>query len=204
MIRIRNIVHCTANNHVISVEQSSYLMGSKKAGEVAETSVLVMDETTYVADAAREMRRRGVSSVIVSKGASKEPVGIVTERDILYRLVAEHRSPFKVVLKDVMSSPLVVIDEAAPIKDAIVLLRKSEFRRLPVTKGGKVMGLLTLELIVGDSQKSAIELIDIGRSTDQVVCPYCGSKFDDKEILSKHIDRLHLGSGLLEGDLRQW
>ena len=35
-------------------------------------------------------------------------------------------------------------------------------------------------------------------------CPYCNSGFRDKEELSKHIDRIHLGSGLLEGDARKW
>ena len=42
-------------------------------------------------------------------------------------------------------------------------------------------------------------------STDgQVSCPYCESKFKDKNELSKHIDRIHSDSGLLEGDKRQW
>ena len=39
---------------------------------------------------------------------------------------------------------------------------------------------------------------------DSVSCPYCASKFDTKEELSKHIDRIHHGSGLLEGDSRKW
>ncbi|HEX2472763.1 MAG TPA: hypothetical protein VFZ67_00650 [Nitrososphaera sp.] len=39
---------------------------------------------------------------------------------------------------------------------------------------------------------------------DSVSCPYCGSKFDSNEELSKHIDRIHHGSGLLEGDTRKW
>ncbi|MBI2936756.1 MAG: C2H2-type zinc finger protein [Thaumarchaeota archaeon] len=38
----------------------------------------------------------------------------------------------------------------------------------------------------------------------QFVCPYCGSAFKSKALLSKHIDRIHTGSGLLEGDTRQW
>ncbi len=85
----------------------------KKAGDVVERDVLVMDESTCIADAARAMRQKGVSSVLVSRTAAEEPEGIITERDILYRLVAEHRSPFKTVLKEIMSSPLVVIDESA-------------------------------------------------------------------------------------------
>jgi uncharacterized CHY-type Zn-finger protein len=41
-------------------------------------------------------------------------------------------------------------------------------------------------------------------SSSLVECPYCQSKFKDKADLSKHIDRIHTGSGLLEGDRRKW
>lgn len=178
----------------------------KKAGDIVERDVLVMDESVCVADAARAMRQKGVSSVLVSRTAGMEPVGIVTERDILYRVVAEHRSPFKTVLKGVMSSPLIVIDESTLVKDAIMLMRKNGIRRMPVTKEGKVTGMLTLKSVIGDSHEKRIELIDVElpAAISKVACPYCGSKFENKEDLSKHVDRLHLGSGLLEGDMRQW
>ena len=39
---------------------------------------------------------------------------------------------------------------------------------------------------------------------EHFVCPYCGSTFKTAELLSKHIDRVHLGSGLLEGDVRKY
>lgn len=42
------------------------------------------------------------------------------------------------------------------------------------------------------------------KSSPLVECPYCQSKFKDKADLSKHIDRIHTGSGLLEGDRRKW
>jgi signal-transduction protein with cAMP-binding, CBS, and nucleotidyltransferase domain len=176
----------------------------KKAGDIAERDVLVMDESTCIADAARAMRQKGVSSVLVSRTANIEPVGIITERDILYRLVAEHRSPFKTVLKEIMSTPLIVIEESTLVKDAIALMRKNGIRRMPVTKEGKIVGMLTLKSVVGDSREKSIELIEVEQRAGKFACPYCGSKFDSKDDLSKHIDRLHLGSGLLEGDLRQW
>jgi signal-transduction protein with cAMP-binding, CBS, and nucleotidyltransferase domain len=178
----------------------------KNAADVAETDIVVLDELVCVADAARAMREKGVSSVLVSRTVDMQPVGIVTERDILYRVVAEHRGPFKTALKEVMSSPLVTIDESAPVKEAVVLMRKNGIRRMPVTKEGKITGMLTLKSIVGDSREKSIELIDVElpAAISKLACPYCGSKFDNKDDLSKHIDRLHLGSGLLEGDLRQW
>jgi signal-transduction protein with cAMP-binding, CBS, and nucleotidyltransferase domain len=136
------------------------------------------------------------------KGTSPDQtVGIVTEKDILYRVVAEHRSPFKTILREIMSWPLITIDESAQIKDAVILMRANGIRRLPTTPQGKVMGMLTLKSIIGNSDDRSVELADVELST-QVRCPYCQSKFENKEDLSKHVDRLHLGSGLLEGD--QW
>jgi len=86
-------------------------------------------------------------------------------------------------------------------------MRKNAIRRVPVLKQGRVTGLLTLKSIVGNNHKENIELAEVELHTtveSKVMCPYCQSQFSNKEELSKHIDRLHLGSGLLEGDLRQW
>jgi hypothetical protein len=44
----------------------------------------------------------------------------------------------------------------------------------------------------------------MSREENTVSCPYCASKFSNNEELSKHIDRIHHGSGLLEGDTRKW
>jgi len=178
----------------------------KKAADVAETNIVIMDEEVCIADAARAMRKKGVSSVLVSRTLDMQPVGIVTERDILYRVVAEHRGPFKTPLKSVMSSPLVTIDGSALVKDAVILMRKNGIRRLPVTNGGKILGMLTLKSIIGDSHERRIELIDLDlpAAKSNAACPYCGSEFASNQDLSKHIDRLHLGSGLLEGDLCKW
>jgi CBS-domain-containing membrane protein len=105
-----------------------------------------------------------------------------------------------------MSSPLITIDESVSVKDAIVLMRKNGIRRMPVTKNGEIVGLLTLRSIIGNSREKNIELAEIEPpgAKNTIACPYCQSKFENKEDLSKHMDRLHLGSGLLEGDLRQW
>lgn len=177
----------------------------KKASDIAEPDVLVMEESAFVADAASMMQKRDVSTVLVGSGTAP-PIGIVTERDVLYRVVAEHRSPYKTTLKDVMSSPVVTVDESTPVREAIALMREKGIRRLPVTRGGSITGMLTLRSIIGNSPKKNIELIEVElpAAFSKIACPYCGSKFESKDDLSKHIDRIHLGPGLLEGDLRKW
>jgi CBS domain-containing protein len=181
--------------------QASYL--DRKAVDIAEKDVVMLEESTSVAEAVKTMRRKGVSSVFV--GRRNSLVGIVTERDILYRVVAESRGPFKTVLKDIMSSPLVSIDEQATVKQAVSIMRQKGIRRLPIISKGQARGIVTLRSVVGNIPSQSIDLaeVDVPADEAEVSCPYCGSHFEDKGDLSKHIDRLHIGSGLLEGDMRQ-
>lgn len=183
--------------------QADYL--DRKVAEVVEDFV-VLDELTTIAEAAKAMREKDVSSVFVGRKGSKNPVGIVTERDILYRVVAENKGPFKVTLKDVMSSPLVTVDENATVRDAITTMRNKGIRRIAMTRKGEVAGTVTLKSVVGNIPSRQVELatVELPAGDGRVACPYCGSRFEGKDELSKHIDRLHLGSGLLEGDLRRW
>ena len=186
---------------VMVMMQDDYL--DRAVADIAERNVAVLDETVLVAEAVKTMRQKGVSSVFVSRRSSL--VGVVTERDILYRVVAEKRGSFKAALKDVMSSPLFSIDGLTSVKQAMSVMRQKGIRRLPIISKGRVAGVVTLKSIIGNIPDQSIELAELEASAEkaEVSCPYCGSHFEGKEDLSKHIDRLHIGSGLLEGDMRQ-
>lgn len=195
---------------------------SEKVGNLVERDFLSLDENTKVSDAAKLMKDKGFSFVFVTRKSLESTIGIVTERDILYRVVAENQSPFKTTLKEIMSSPLITIDEESTIANAISLMRSKHIRRLAVKKklsdqqasNDAISGVITLMSIVGNNPNQTIELaeVELPISSNSVspprkimiICPYCQSKFEDKDQLSKHIDRIHLGSGLLEGDLRKW
>jgi CBS domain-containing protein len=181
--------------------QDEYL--DRAVADIAEKNVAVLDESVFVAEAVKTMRHKGVSSIFVSRKNSL--VGVVTERDILYRVVAQNREPFKTLLKDVMSSPLISIDGQTSVKQAMSMMRQKGIRRLPIINKGQAEGVVTLKSIIGNIPNQSIELAELEASAEkgEVSCPYCGSHFEGKEDLSKHIDRLHIGSGLLEGDLRQ-
>jgi len=201
---------------------------SQKAGDVVERDFATLYEDANVVDATRLMNSKNTSSIIVRLRNSEEPIGIVTDKDILYRVVAESKDPSKVTLKEIMSSPLHTVGKDVVVKDAVSIMRNKGIRRLVVTNKNKsaesdlssptkdngkisVLGVLTLMSIVGESSDQSISLADIDISDNiieskniVIVCPYCGSKFDNKTDLSKHIDRIHIGSGLLEGDTRRW
>lgn len=169
---------------------------------------VVLDQSTSIIDAAKTMQTRGVSSVLVKDSRSGAIIGIVTERDILYRVVAEAKGIFKVSIGRIMSSPLVTIGTHTTSMDAVIIMRKRGLRRLPVIDDGKTVGVVTLMSLVGNMPSRNIDLAELEISTSlpsvSIRCPYCQSGFNDKLELSSHIDRIHLGSGLLEGNLSNW
>ena len=187
--------------------------------DLIQTELVTLREDSIVYDAVRTMKDKGISSILVRSVSSsaESPIitGIVTERDILYRVIGENKGPYKTILRDVMSSPLVTIDEGSSVTEAISLMRRLKIRRLLVIRREKTkevqLGLVTLMSIIGNVTTESLDLAEIespspGKAVEKVVaivCPYCESKFENKADLSKHIDRIHVGSGLLEGDLRQ-
>jgi CBS domain-containing protein len=127
--------------------------GNLKAGKVADKTFVSLDENTLVADTAKTMYERKECTIIVTRNdpetRSRIPVGIITERDIIYRIVAQNRGPFKVMLKDVMSTPLVTIDSEASAEQALSVMKENDISRLPiVNKKGIIIGLLTMKMLV--------------------------------------------------------
>jgi len=71
-------------------------------------------------------------------------VGIITERDILKRVVAEAKDPEKTKVKDVMSKPLIVVEPEMDLEEAAKLMFKMKIKKLPVVDSGRLAGLVTL------------------------------------------------------------
>jgi CBS domain-containing protein len=78
------------------------------------------------------------------------PVGIITERDIIFRVVAQNRGPFKVTLRDIMSAPIITIDEDKSVEEAMALLNKHKINRLPVVHDSSIIGIVTTGTIVSN------------------------------------------------------
>jgi hypothetical protein len=121
-----------------------------------------------------------------------------------------------------MSSPVLTIHPSATVADALAKMNKHTVRQLVITFRNSVMGMATRERIFEDIYKASLSSATLAMTGTPVCivnpkavtvvkealqskfpCPYCGSPFDDKEVLSKHIDRIHGGSGVLEGDVRR-
>ena len=227
---------------------------NQRLGDIIQRDYISLDDDTIIADAVKVMKEKGISSVFVKASSSSSKIvqenndkqsnhlnpiiGIVTERDILYRVVGQNKGPYKATLRDVMSSPIITIEEDALVKDAISLMRSKHIRRLLVVEKKAVaniqdqkigheredhsfvgkpyasvpIGIVSLMTMVGNFTRESFDLAEIespipGNAITtalNIICPYCESTFQNKNELSAHIDRIHLGSGLLEGDRSKW
>jgi signal-transduction protein with cAMP-binding, CBS, and nucleotidyltransferase domain len=176
--------------------------------EMMEHNLVMLEDSVSINEAARAMEENGVTSILVRDSENGTVTGIVTERDIIYRAVAKSLGMYKVKIKKIMSTPLITVDKHTPCIEAIKIMREKGLRRLPILDQGNIIGSITLMSLVGNVPESSIDLVELEKPQTSeapiLTCPYCESKFSDKTELSKHIDRIHLGSGLLEGDLRKW
>jgi CBS domain-containing protein len=114
-----------------------------KAENVMTTEVAVMNESESVKKAVDVMAQEGVNAVIVT--VEGKAVGIVTERDILKRIVAEDKDARKTKLKRIMSSPLVTIEPSTDLEEAARLMFEKKMKNLPVVHENRLIGLINLQ-----------------------------------------------------------
>ena len=103
-------------------------------------TIYCLPEDESIVKTAQIMKTHNVGSVLVKRG--DEIVGILTERDILNRVAAENLDPAKVMLRNVMTTPLITIDSKASVREALEMMMLHNFRRLPVVEEGKIIGIL--------------------------------------------------------------
>jgi len=163
-----------------------------------DTTMSIQESNQNVSDSVKKMETAGIDSILVRDAG--EIKGIVTYRDVLFDVVSKGKDPTKVKLKEIMHSPLLSIQKSAKIRDAISLMTKNNVRRLVVFDDTVPIGVISQKVLVGNIAKHAIALPELEMPT-QIRCPYCSSSFDDKFALSKHIDNIHIGRGLFDGNL---
>lgn len=120
--------------------------------DLIENELVTLPEDAVIADAVKVMKDGGISSILVRSlsSSAENPLitGIVTERDILYRVIGGNKGPYKTVLNEVMSSPVVTIEKGSSVNEALSLMRNKKIRRLLVIQRENTkdatLGLVTL------------------------------------------------------------
>ena len=115
---------------------------SLKVEDVMVTEVVTIDENASVKEAAGIMNQFEIGSIIaLRKGKA---VGIITERDLLKRVIAESMDAEKTRVKDIMSSPLVVIAPGTEMEEAMRLMFEKKIKKLVVVDQKRLVGLVSL------------------------------------------------------------
>jgi len=115
-----------------------------KARDIMTTEVVTVDGSATVAEAVRLMKEKGVRALIVERRSDDDAYGIVTQRDIVYSVMAERKDPTKVKIHEVMTKPLVVVN---PNLDAVYVARlmaQKGLSRAPVIYEEKLQGVVSV------------------------------------------------------------
>ncbi|MEE8167896.1 MAG: CBS domain-containing protein [Candidatus Hydrothermarchaeales archaeon] len=116
-----------------------------KVGDVMTKPVRTITPSSTMAEAARVMRMNRIGCLVVVDGDNL--VGIVTERDIAYKIVAEEKG-LSTTVEEAMTKDLKTTDGEKNLKDAAKLMASHLIRRLPVVEGGSLVGIITIEDIM--------------------------------------------------------
>ncbi len=116
--------------------------------DVMSSPVVTIDEAAPANRAAQLMEKGDLGCIIVANKQGK-PLGIITERDLVVRVLAKNLKPDTLKAKEVMTSPLLTIEPDATITEAARRMSKLNIRRLGVTYKGQIAGLLSSKDILG-------------------------------------------------------
>ncbi|WP_114312669.1 DUF294 nucleotidyltransferase-like domain-containing protein [Thermus caldifontis] len=128
-------------------------------GSLVRRSPSFIPPSATVEEAARRMRQEGISSLLVEG----EPLGILTDRDLRNRVLAEGLPPSTPVAR-VMSAPLFTLPAETPIHEALAAMVERGIHHLPLTEGGQVVGVVThTDLLLNQAQSPLVLLRRIER-----------------------------------------
>jgi len=118
------------------------------AKDVMTTGVVTIDGMATARQAAQKMQESGVRALIVDRREPGDAYGIVTQRDIVYEVIAAGEDPDEILVHDIMSKPLVVVNKDLDVKYVARLMANMGLSRAPVIFEGKVQGIVSVTDVV--------------------------------------------------------
>jgi CBS domain-containing protein len=133
---------------------------AQTARDVMTAKPIGLADTATAVDAARAMRDGDFGTVIVLKGEAGSVCGVVTDRDIVIRVVADGRDPKSVKLADICSSDVTTVSPGQSLDDVAEVMREKAIRRVPVVEKGLLVGVVSLGDIAKEKDEG-VALADI-------------------------------------------
>ena len=139
------------------------LAGLMLVRDVMTKNPKVVRRDTSVQEIVATMNKFDISSVIVVQ--EERPVGIVTHKDIVSKIVQPRIPPDAVTAREVMSSPIVSISEDASTEEAAKLMARKHIKKLPVVRDDKLVGIITTMDLVREAPKLAALMEELLRAS---------------------------------------
>jgi CBS domain-containing protein len=154
-----------------------------KVKDIMVGEVITIGANVAVRKAVRLMNDREIGCLVVVQDG--KPTGIVTERDMLKRVLVAGRDPRAVEVAEVMSKPLLFMESEKEIEEAVKLMFKHKIKKLPIVENGRLVGLVTLTDLIRSSEVNKwledLPLKKTPRRIKKVIDVY----FDPKKRLRK-------------------
>ncbi|MFH1126484.1 MAG: CBS domain-containing protein [archaeon] len=112
-----------------------------KVKEIMSKNVVTITKGCLITEAAEIMRKKDISCLVVTCGDTVE--GIVTERDVLRKIVANQKMFHQIQIKEIMSYPVVTTDGELSIHETLKIMEEKHIRRLVISKNNKLAGIVT-------------------------------------------------------------
>jgi CBS domain-containing protein len=125
-------------------------MAEKKIRDIMTKNIMAVPRTAPVSQAVQLMAQHNISCVIVTE--NHHPVGLITERDLVKRILASKKNPAKVKSFQIMTPNLITVSAESSLSDAMEIIEGMHIRRLPVVDRTGIIGLVTLSDIVKETQ----------------------------------------------------
>ncbi|MCS7252310.1 MAG: CBS domain-containing protein [Thermoflexus sp.] len=114
-----------------------------KAKDIMTTEVVTIEPSATVAEAVALMKEKGLRALIVERSNEEDAYGIITETDIVYKVVAQGLNPQSVLVRDVMTKPCIVVNPDLSVENVARLFALTGIRRAPVIRE-RLLGIISV------------------------------------------------------------
>ncbi len=166
--------------------------------EIMTRDVITADEKMDAQAASTKMLNNNIGSLVILNEKGK-PSGILTERDLVRKVISKDLSPSEVRVKEIMTKPLITIKPNLGLNEAVRKMRNLEIKKLPVVSENKLRGILTESdvLTISPALNEVFEEVsEINREnpfsgqdnwTDTGICQNCGTYSEDLKAISGNL-----------------
>jgi CBS domain-containing protein len=170
---------------------------SMSVREIMTVNVVTMPPDASIQEVTESMTKMGIGSIIIVE--KERAIGIITETDIVRRLVAERRDPQTTVAREIMSSPLIHVTPTTTLTEAMRVMFRSGTRRLAVLKNDSLAGVITsrdmiqwspelIDILAESLQLRTESVVELEMEEDELVayggaCDSCGEYSTDLMLI---------------------